>query len=94
MIRDALREAMNRRMVEAWMLRALAGDKRLGRTLANFTGDPRKQLLAQVPRLNGIGVRVYEGAGNVVMADVTGETAVIIQRRPLAQRKIHLAHRA
>lgn len=86
----SLEMAAKKAMVEAWIQRTIAGDVELGRTVQNFAGNAVGALKRSAKGLNARGVRVYEGSGNVFLADLTGPAPVVLHRRPLAQRKVML----
>lgn len=74
--------------LEAWILQALAGDEALGRGEHNFAQPPTAGMRQFVPGLNSRGISVYVGSGNLLLADLRGESPMVIQRRPLAQRYV------
>jgi len=81
----------NKSLAEAWITDTIKPDHEAGLSDNSFVLSPERQIPNELRlRLNSRGIRVYNGAGNVFLVDITGDRPRIIQRRPLAQRYIEL----
>ena len=77
--------------VESWITQTVEGDAAIGRKGTDFGVSPSASV-SQADRraLLERGVVCYQGSGNYFQADLTGDNARILHRRPLAQRFVEL----
>lgn len=85
-----LRQQLKKIAVESWITEAIQADAELGRSDANFSVPPKKQMQPYLPNFKKNGIAVYVGSGNLILVDLKPEHPAIVQRRPLAQRQIEL----
>lgn len=86
---DALKAA-KKACVEAWLEEALAGDRDMGRSSANFAIPPEQEIRPYMPSFKEKSIAVYVGSGNLVLVDLKPAEPLVVQRRPLAQRQVQL----
>lgn len=80
--------AARKAAVEAWIGVATAGDAALGRGDAQWDVPPALAIKGRLADLKARGVTAYAGSGQLLLVDYRPLAPAVIQRRPLAQRRV------